>query len=68
MGDRLKSNVCGIDKAGRLTIGVLLIGLALTESIGPWGFVGVIPVVTGVFSFCPLYRLFGLTTCRVPRT
>jgi hypothetical protein len=64
----MKSNVCGIDKTGRLTFGVLLIGLALTKVIGPWGFVGVIPVATAVFSFCPLYRLFGLTTCRVPRT
>jgi hypothetical protein len=60
----MKTNVCGIDRAGRLAAGTLLIALAAAEFVGPWGFVGVIPVATGVFSFCPLYRICGLTTCR----
>jgi len=58
----LSLNVGNIDRAIRLIGGLALVLLAATGRIGPWGYVGVIPLVTGAFAWCPLYRLFGVTT------
>ncbi len=58
----MEINVGSADRALRVGLGTGLIGLALMGIIGPWGFVGVIPLVTGLFRFCPAYRLFGLST------
>ena len=58
----MKSNVGGVDKLARIAIGVLLIVLALTGTIGVWGWVGVLPLATGLFNFCPAYRLLGINT------
>lgn len=58
----LSLNVGNIDRAIRLIGGLTLVLLAATGRIGPWGYVGVIPLVTGAFAWCPLYRLLGVTT------
>ena len=60
----MKSNVGGIDRALRISLGAGLIALALTHTIGVWGFVGVLPLVTGLVRWCPPYALFGWNTCR----
>lgn len=59
----MKSNVGGIDRILRIVLGLVLIGLALTGTIGVWGWVGVVPLATGFMSFCPLYPLLGINTC-----
>lgn len=59
----MKLNVGGIDRGARIVVGLALIGLTLMGTIGPWGWIGVVPLLTGVFSFCPLYTLLGLNTC-----
>jgi hypothetical protein len=48
-------------------IGVLLVGLAVTDVIGAWGYIGIVPLVTGALRFCPAYRLFGLNTCAMDK-
>jgi Protein of unknown function (DUF2892) len=59
----MKANVGGIDKWLRILAGVALIAWAATG--GPvWAWVGVVPLATGLFNFCPLYRLVGINTCR----
>ncbi|MBB3329556.1 membrane-associated protease RseP (regulator of RpoE activity) [Halomonas campaniensis] len=63
----MKSNVGGIDKIARIVIGALLIGLALTGVIGAWGWIGVLPLATGLFNFCPAYSLFGINTCKLKK-
>jgi len=63
----MKSNVGGIDRALRILLGLALIVLAATGTIGVWGWIGLVFLATGVFRFCPLYRLLGLNTCPVPR-
>ncbi|WP_027967112.1 YgaP family membrane protein [Halomonas halocynthiae] len=63
----MKKNVGGIDKVARIVIGALLIVLALTGTIGVWGWVGVVPLVSGLFNTCPLYQLFGINTCKVKK-
>ncbi|MBR9925609.1 MAG: DUF2892 domain-containing protein [Gammaproteobacteria bacterium] len=60
----MKANVGGIDKVARIVVGLTLIMLALTGTIGAWGWVGVVPLATGLFNFCPLYPLLGISTCK----
>jgi Inner membrane protein YgaP-like, transmembrane domain len=59
----MKSNVGGIDRIMRIVVGLALIGLTLAGQIGVWGWIGVVPLATGLFGFCPLYLPFGLSTC-----
>lgn len=63
----MKSNVGGIDKIARIVIGAVLIGLALTGVIGAWGWIGVLPLATGLFNFCPAYGLLGINTCKLKK-
>ncbi len=59
----MKANVGSIDRAARVVIGLVLVGLTLAGTIGVWGWIGIIPIATGLFSFCPLYTLLGMNTC-----
>jgi hypothetical protein len=61
----MKLNLGGIDRVVRIVAGLALIGLALTNVIGVWGWIGIVPLATGLFSFCPLYTLIGMNTCAV---
>ncbi|MCC9596778.1 MULTISPECIES: DUF2892 domain-containing protein [unclassified Rubrivivax] len=63
----MKSNVGGIDRILRIVLGLALIGMTLAGVIGVWGWVGVVPLLTGAIGFCPLYPLFGFSTCPVKR-
>ena len=63
----MKANVGGIDRILRIVVGLLLIALTLTGAIGAWGWIGVVPLVTGAFSFCPLYTVFGFSSCPVKK-
>jgi hypothetical protein len=56
-------NVGTIDRSLRIILGFVLIGLALAGSIGAWGWIGLVPLLTGVFASCPLYGVLGLSTC-----
>ncbi|WP_300271199.1 DUF2892 domain-containing protein [Halomonas sp.] len=60
-------NVGGIDKVLRIAVGILLIVLALTGTIGAWGWIGVLPLATGLFNFCPAYKLVGMNTCKLKK-
>jgi hypothetical protein len=59
----MKLNVGGIDRILRIVAGLALIGATLAGMIGAWGWIGVVPLVTGVFKFCPAYMMLGLNTC-----
>ncbi len=61
----MKANVGTIDRVLRVTAGVVLIGLAATGQIGVWGYIGVVPVLTGLFRFCPVYPILGINTCSM---
>ena len=58
-----KTNVGGIDRALRIVAGLVLIGLTLMGTIGPWGWIGVVLLATGLLSTCPLYSIIGVNTC-----
>ncbi|MGB2817264.1 MAG: DUF2892 domain-containing protein [Burkholderiaceae bacterium] len=58
-----KSNVGGIDRILRIVAGLVLIGLTLAGVIGMWGWIGIVPLATGLLRTCPVYSLLGLNTC-----
>ena len=60
----MKVNVGGIDRILRILIGVVLIGLVVTGQIGWWGWLGVIPLATGLIGWCPPYAMLGFSTCK----
>ncbi|MDD1633819.1 MAG: DUF2892 domain-containing protein [Methylococcaceae bacterium] len=63
----MKLNVGGIDRILRIVAGVVLITLAATGTIGIWGWIGIAPLLTGIFRFCPAYALFGMSTCPMKK-
>lgn len=64
----MKANVGTIDRVLRIVAGLILIALALTGIIGWWGYIGILPLATGVFRFCPAYPLLGINTCGKPKS
>ena len=60
----MKVNVGGIDRVLRILVGLVLIVLAARGTIGVWGWIGVVPLLTGLFQFCPAYTLLGIKTCK----
>jgi hypothetical protein len=60
----MKANVGGVDRALRILVGAALIVLAGLGVIGAWGWIGVVPLLTGIVRWCPAYLPFGWTTCR----
>ena len=58
--DRL--NVGNVDRLLRVLVGLALIGLAVTGTIDVWGYVGLLPVLTGMTARCPLYAALGIAT------
>ncbi|QJQ32017.1 DUF2892 domain-containing protein [Sphingomonas lacunae] len=52
-----------IDRALRVILGLVLIALVFVGPQTVWGWIGVVPLLTGLVGFCPLYRLVGINTC-----
>lgn len=63
----MKLNVGGIDRILRIVLGLVLIGLTVTGTIGVWGWLGVVPLATGVIGWCPPYAIFGFSTCAMKK-
>lgn len=60
----MKSNVGGIDRILRIVIGAVLVLLAATGQVGVWGWIGLLPLATGLMGWCPPYSLLGINTCK----
>lgn len=61
------ANVGGVDRVLRIVLGAALVIAAVTGYLGVWAWIGVVPLATGLFRFCPAYKLIGLSTCPVSR-
>lgn len=59
----MKRNMGTIDRTLRILAGIVLIALAATGTVGGWGWLGVIPLLTGLVSNCPVYSILGVNTC-----
>lgn len=64
----MRTNVHPIERVLRITVGLLIISLAFWGPSNYWFLLGVIPVVTGLIGWCPMYKMLGVNTCRVDAT
>lgn len=64
----MKINVGTVDRLLRILAGLVLLGLMFFGTIGVWGWIGVVPIATGLFKFCPLYTVLGVSTCPMRQT
>ena len=60
-------NEGGLDRVVRVVVGLVLVAMAATERVGPWGWIGIVPLLTGLIGFCPAYKLFGFSTCPLKK-
>ncbi|WNK00779.1 DUF2892 domain-containing protein [Thalassospiraceae bacterium LMO-JJ14] len=62
----MTSNVGGIDRILRIVVGLALIAFALFSGheYAVWGWVGVVPLLTGIIRWCPAYVPFGIKSCK----
>ncbi len=58
-----RTNVGSVDRILRVVVGLALIAIVFVGPQTPWGWIGLIPLATGLFRMCPAYRLLGLNTC-----
>lgn len=61
----LFKNEGAIDRTLRVIAGAALVSLVFVGPETPWGWIGVVPLVTGLVGNCPVYSLFGISTCPV---
>ena len=52
-----------IERVIRVLVGLFLVSLVFIGPKTPWGWLGIIPVLTGASGLCPLYTLLGISTC-----
>ncbi|MDS4021668.1 MAG: DUF2892 domain-containing protein [Candidatus Competibacter sp.] len=60
-------NVGGIDRIARIVVGSILLALVFVGPQTPWGWIGLVPLLTGLIGWCPLYTALGFNTCPVGR-
>ena len=63
----MKVNEGSIDRIVRIVAGLVLISLVFIGPQSPWGWIGVIPLATGLIGWCPAYTLFGIDTCKMKK-
>ena len=59
----MTSNVGGLDRIVRIVLGLVLISLVFVGPKTVWGWIGIIPLATGLIGWCPPYALLGINTC-----
>jgi hypothetical protein len=63
----MKANVGGIDRILRIAVGLALLVWAAVLGGPVWAWIGVVPLATGLFKFCPFYPLLGMNTCPMDK-
>jgi hypothetical protein len=56
-------NEGSVDRAARIMVGLVLLSLVFVGPKAQWGWIGLVPLATGLIGWCPLYRLLGINTC-----
>jgi hypothetical protein len=63
----MTKNVGGIDKILRIVVGIALIAATAMGMLPVWGYIGIVPLATGLMGWCALYPLIGLNTCPMKK-
>jgi hypothetical protein len=58
----------GVERIMRIGLGVALLALVFVGPRTPWGYIGLVPLATGLLGSCPLYTVLGISTCRMKTT
>lgn len=61
----MKANEGKMDRILRIVVGLGLLSLVFIGPQTVWGYVGLVPLLTGIIGFCPMYKVFGLDTCPI---
>lgn len=67
MNKLFPANEAKVERAIRVVLGAALLTLTFVGPKTLWGLVGLVPLVTGLLGSCPLYTLFGISTCPVAK-
>jgi hypothetical protein len=59
----MKQNVHNIERIIRVIVGLALISLVFVGPQTAWGWIGAVPLATGIIGWCPPYALLGINTC-----
>lgn len=65
MSGLLKTNEHNVERIARIILGAGLIAAASTGNLGAWAYIGAVPLLTGIIGSCPIYTVFGFSTCPV---
>lgn len=60
----ISRNEGSLDRGLRILVGLALLASAVTGHLGPWAYIGVLPLATGLLGWCPLYTALGIKTCK----
>jgi hypothetical protein len=65
----MKANVGALDRGARITLGIVLLAAVvfIDSPLRWWGLIGIVPVLTGLLGYCPLYALLGFDTCPLAK-
>jgi hypothetical protein len=61
------NNESSAERVFRIVLGFTILSLAFIGPKTPWAYLGIVPILTGFMGSCPLYTVFGFSTCAVPR-
>jgi hypothetical protein len=60
----MKKNVNNIERVVRVVIGAAIVSLVFVGPQSPWGWLGLVPIATGLLGWCPPYAMLGISTCK----
>jgi len=60
----MKTNIGSIERILRIVIGLALVVATAMSQLPVWGYIGVVPLATGLMGWCPPYAIFGISTCK----
>ncbi len=64
----MNKNVHPVERLFRVLLGLFLVLMAMTGDRSPWLYLGVIPLLTGLVAWCPLYSVLGFNTCKIRKS
>lgn len=63
----MKTNEGTFDRVARVIVGLVILSLVFVGPQTLWGYLGLIPIITGLVGFCPIYKILGLSTCPMKK-